>query len=158
LLHKVERQAGNLRNAQLKKELVEANSTISILKSDLETAQAKNRSDIGTIKIQQMKIENVVSKCAAYKVSTKKCQDEFSEKEKETNKERYNIKLFLARNIAKHCSFFPRILLINLFNCMFRRVMAEEMDSMRQQVVSIIYHKSSAQGNTSPSEVQEMPS
>lgn len=36
--------------------------------------------------------------------------------------------------------------------------MAEEMDSMRQQVVSIIYHKSSAQGNTSPSEVQEMPS
>lgn len=107
LLHKVERQTGNLRNAQLKKELVEANSTISILKSDLETAQAKNRSDIETIKIQQMKIENVVSKCAAYKVSTKKCQDEFSEKEKEMNKERYNIRLFWPETLLNIAQFFP---------------------------------------------------
>lgn len=96
LLHQLERQTGNLRNAQLKKELVEANSTISTLKSDLETAQAKNRSDIETIKNQQMKIESVVSKCSAYKVSTKKCQDELSEKEKEMNKERYNIRHFLV--------------------------------------------------------------
>jgi hypothetical protein len=39
---------------------------------------------------------------------------------------------------------------------MFRRMMAEEMDTMRQQVTTIIDHTSSAQGNPLPSEIQEM--
>ena len=58
----------------------------------------------------------------------------------------------------KHCSICFRILWINLFNCMFRRMMAEEMDNMRQQVTTIIDHTSSAQGNPLPSEIQEMSS
>jgi hypothetical protein len=68
---------------QLKKELLEANAHIVTLKSDLETARAKTKSDLETIKIQQNKIDSVSAKCAAYKVNTKKCQDEVIEKERE---------------------------------------------------------------------------
>jgi hypothetical protein len=70
---------------QLKKELVEATSKIATITSELETVRAKNKSDSETIKIQQGKIESVSSKCAAFKMNTKKCQDEFMEKEKELN-------------------------------------------------------------------------
>ncbi len=74
---------------QLKKELVETTSQIAALKSELETARAKNKSDSETIKIQQGKIENISAKCSAFKSSTKKCQDEFIEKENEMNVLRY---------------------------------------------------------------------
>ena len=77
-------------HSQLKKELVEATSFIATLKSELETARAKNKSDLETINIQQVKIENVSAKCTALKTSTKKCQDESIEKEKEMNALRYD--------------------------------------------------------------------
>jgi hypothetical protein len=70
---------------QLKKELVEATSEKANLKSELETARAKIKSDSETIKIQQRKIEGISAKCNAFKTNTKKCQDEFIEKEKEMN-------------------------------------------------------------------------
>ncbi len=77
-------------HSQLKKELVEATSCIATLKSELETARAKNKSDLETINIQQVKIESVSAKCTALKTSTKKCQDESIEKEKEMNALRYD--------------------------------------------------------------------
>ncbi len=129
---------------------MEANSTISTLTSKLETAQAKNRSDSETIKSQQIKIENVLSKCSAYKVSTKKCQDEASEKEKEIQKERHD-----AGIVCLECCLF-QIALINLSIYIFRIAWAAEMDVMRQQVTSIIDHKSSTQSNILPPENQEM--
>ena len=73
------------RNEQLKKELMETTSQVTTLKSELETARAKNKSDSETIKIQQSKIECVTAKCSAYKVNTKKCQDLANDKEKEMN-------------------------------------------------------------------------
>ncbi len=76
-------------NEQLKKELIETTTQIAALKSDLETARAKNKSDSETIKIQQSKIESVTAKCSAYKINTKKCQDEANDKEKAMNDLRY---------------------------------------------------------------------
>jgi hypothetical protein len=85
-------------NAQLNKELAEAAAQIANLKSDLETSRAKNKSDSETIKIQQNKIDSVSAKCAAFKVNTKKCQDEVAEKEREMNAFRFKF-FFVGKNI-----------------------------------------------------------
>ena len=84
-------------NAQLNKELAEAAAQIANLKSDLETSRAKNKSDSETIKIQQNKIDSVSAKCAAFKVNTKKCQDEVAEKEREMNAFRLGF-FFVCKN------------------------------------------------------------